>query len=128
MSYKPLGYNSLSPYFIVAGAQRLIDLLQEIFDAEETRRFETATGSIMHAELRIDDSILMLSDATSEYPANQFLMHVYVPDVNITFEKALAAGCISLEAPKNREGDPDLRGMFQDFAGNVWAVATQKSE
>lgn len=126
LTYKPVGYNSISPYLIVDGAQKMIDMLQQVFDAEELRRYERADGSIMHVELRIDDSIIMLSDSSEDHPPNQHLLHVYVPDVNTTFQKAIESGCVPVESPREREDDPDIRGSFRDFAGNMWAVATQK--
>ncbi len=125
--YKPQGYNSVSPYLIVDGAQKLIDLLQGIFNVRELRRYNNPDDTIMHAELQLDDSILMLADASSTFPANQFLLHVYVPDVITTFQKAIALGCIVDQEPEQKEGDPDVRGSFQDFAGNIWAVGTQKA-
>jgi PhnB protein len=125
MSFKPNGYNSLSPYFIVDNCQKTIDLLKEIFDAKELRRYEHKDGSIMHAELKIDDSVVMLADSSKEYPANELLVHVYVDDVHKVFKKAISLGCQPLQEPTNREGDPDVRGMFKDFQGNVWAVGTQ---
>jgi uncharacterized glyoxalase superfamily protein PhnB len=125
--YKPQGYNSVSPYLIVEGAQKLIDLLKEIFNARELRRYDNADGTIMHVELQLDDTVLMLADASSAFPANQFLLHVYVADVMSTFRKAIALGCRVDQEPQQKEGDPDLRGSFLDFAGNVWAIATQKT-
>jgi PhnB protein len=126
-SYKPQGYSSVSPYLIVEGAVRLIDLLKGIFDARELRRFDNPDGSVMHAEVQIDDSVIMLADASSNYPANQLLLHVYVPDAVATFKKAIALGCPVDQEPQQKEGDPDVRGSFLDFAGNVWAVGTQKT-
>ncbi|HPN72145.1 MAG TPA: VOC family protein [Saprospiraceae bacterium] len=123
--FKPQGYNSVSPYFIVNGAGKLITLLQQIFDAKEMRRFENPDGSIMHAEVQIDDSIIMVSDATDKYPPITLVMHVYVPNVDEIFHKAIEAGCEISEAPKQREGDPDRRATFIDFAGNMWSVGTQ---
>ncbi len=124
--YKPQGYNSLSPYLIVEEAQKLIDLIKGIFNAKELRRYDNEDGTIMHVELQIDDSVLMLADANSEFPANKCLLHVYVPDVMTTFQKAIALGCKVDGEPKQKEGDRDLRGSFQDFAGNVWAIGTQQ--
>lgn|SRR5690606_31272930 len=124
--FKPEGYNSVSPYFIVEGAQKMIDFLVSLFNARELRRYETPEGAIMHAEVQIDDSVIMISEATAEYPATHFLMHVYVPDVHATFAKAITLGCTSLQEPKQQEGDPDTRGMFNDFAGNTWAVGSQR--
>ncbi len=124
--FKPEEYNSVSPYFIVNGAQQLADLLKVIFNAVEKRRFDKPDGSIMHMEMQVDDSIIMMGDASEQFPANTLLMHDYVPDVEKTFKKAIQAGCESLEEPKLREGDPDCRGTFKDFAGNMWSIGTQQ--
>lgn len=125
---KPEAYNSVSPYFVVDGAQKLVDLLKSIFDAHELRRYDMPDGSIMHVELLIDDSVVMIGDASEEFPPNQQLVHVYVPDVDACFEKALQAGCQKLDPPTTRNQDPDRRGSFRDFAGNIWSVATQLPE
>lgn len=125
MDYKPAGYNSVSPYFIVAGAQKLIDLLDQIFEIHLKRRYEGPGGTILHAEIQVEDSILMIADANEKYPPVPLVLHVYVADVDETFEKALNAGCQVIHAPKVNEGDPDRRGTFTDFAGNMWSVSTQ---
>jgi len=122
-NFKPKGYNSVSPYFMVKGAEEYITLLKNLFNAEELSRYQTPEGAVMHAEVRIDDSIIMLSEATEQYPPVQFWMHIYVPDARASYEKAIALGCKGLQEPVQK-GDPDLRGMFSDFAGNVWAVGT----
>jgi len=123
--YKPAGYNSLSPYLIVDNCRKMIELLAAIFNATELRKYENADGSIMHVELKIDDTVIMLADSSETYPANTFLLHVYVPDVNETFKKAIRLGCEIVEEPVNKEGDPDIRGSFKDFQGNTWAIGTQ---
>ena len=74
----------------------------------------------------IDDSVVMLGDASAAFPANKLLIHVYVADVDAVFAKALAAGATVDQQPQQKPGDPDRRGSFKDFAGNVWAVATQQ--
>lgn len=124
--FKPTGYTSVSPYFIVEDAHSFIDLLAEIFDAKLLRKYDRPDGSIMHAEVQIDDSVIMLGNSSEEYPANTLIMHVYVPDVDHTLQKAKEAGCEIVEEPKEREGDPDRRGTFKDFAGNMWSIGTQK--
>ena len=124
-NFKPAEYNSVSPYFIVDGAMQLIELLREVFNARELRRFNRPDGKIMHAEIQVDDSVLMLADSTDQYPAITLVMHVYVPNADETFEKAINAGCTIVEKPKHNEGDPDRRGTFKDFAGNMWSVGTQ---
>ena len=124
-TFKPAGYNSVSPYFIVNGAQRLIDFLKNIFNATELRRYEMPDGTIMHAEIQIDDSVIMLGDSSDKYPPVPIVMHVYVPDADKTFEKAIEAGCEVIEKPKQQDNDPDRRGTFKDFAGNMWSIGTQ---
>ena len=123
--FKPTGYNSASPYFIVNGGQKFIDLMKVIFNAKELRRYDMPDGTIMHAEILIDDSVMMLGDASEKFPPVPIVMHVYVPNVDEIFKKAIEAGCEEVEPPKEREGDPDRRATFKDFAGNMWSVGTQ---
>jgi PhnB protein len=126
-SFKPQGYNSVSPYFIVEDALQFIDFVKALFNAEELRRYDNEDGSIMHAEVRIDDSVIMLGEARKQFPATGFWMHVYVPDSLLSYKKALSLGCEGIEEPVNKEGDPDVRGTFKDKWGNYWAVGTQNS-
>jgi PhnB protein len=123
--YKPENYNSLSPYLIVENAQKLVELLTIIFDAKIVRRFDHENGKIAHIELQLDDTVIMISDSTENYGANKTMLHIYVPNVLKTFDKAIENGCEIIEKPINKEGDPDTRGAFYDFAGNYWAVSTQ---
>lgn len=125
-TYKPEGYNSVSPYIIVNGAERMIKLLEDVFYAKQTRRFNREDGSVMHAEIKIDDSIIMLSEATDEFPQNCNLLHIYVPNSDDVHQRAVKHGCEDRGQPHKSEGDRDKRGMFMDFAGNLWAVSTQE--
>ena len=123
--FKPSGYNSASPYFVVKGAQKLVDLVKKIFNATEMRRYDMPDGTIMHIELKIDDSIIMMGDSSDQFPPIKQLVHVYVSNVDEVFDRAIKAGCISIEPPTQRDGDPDKRGTFKDFAGNTWSIGTQ---
>ena len=123
--FKPSGYNSVSPYFIVDGAQKFMELMTKLFNAKELRRYDMPDGTVMHAEMQIDDSVIMLGNSSEQYPPVPVVMHVYVPNVDKTYEKAIKLGCVALEAPKERAGDPDRRGTFKDFAGNTWSIGTQ---
>jgi PhnB protein len=124
-NWKPRSYSSVSPYLVVAGAQKVIDFAKEVFGAVELRRYELPDGSIMHAEIRIDDTVVMLGDGGPEFPPFAALIHVYVDDVDRIYARALEAGATSLEAPRTRDGDPDKRGSVKDPCGNTWAIATQ---
>jgi uncharacterized glyoxalase superfamily protein PhnB len=79
----------------------------------------------MHAEVRIDDTVVMIADGGGAWPAFPSWLHVYVPDVDATYRRALAAGGVSVQEPKAREGDPDRRGGVKDPGGNTWWVSTQ---
>jgi len=122
---KPEGYSTVSPYLIVGGAQRVIDFLKKALGATELRRHNLPDGSVMHAEVRIGDTVVMLGDAGGDWPAVPSHLHVYVDDVDATYQRALAAGGVSVQEPKRREGEPDRRGGVKDPAGNTWWIATQ---
>jgi len=123
-AYKPEGYNSLSPYLVVDDARQLVNFLKEVFGGVETRNYEREDGTLMHGEVKIDDSVVMISQANAQYPATRHLLHLYVPDVDETFLKAINSGGKSLQPPMVK-GDNDKRGMFLDQAGNTWAISTQ---
>jgi len=123
--FKPSGYNSVSPYFIVNDAQKFIDLMKNIFGAKELRRYDRPDGTIMHAEIQIDDSVIMLGNSSDKFPPVTLVMHVYVSNVDEIFKRAIDAGCEIVEKPKEQDGDPDRRATFKDFAGNMWSVGTQ---
>lgn len=125
--WKPAGYSSCSSYLVVDGAQKVIDFAKAVFGATELRRHDLADGSIMHAEIRVDDTVIMLGDAGDKFPPIPSLVHVYVTDVDTVYARALKAGATSIEQPRTREGDPDKRGSVKDPCGNTWAIATQLS-
>ena len=123
--YKPANYNTASPYLIVNGAAGTIAFLQQVFGAVELRRFADDSGKIMHAELRLDDTVIMLADpALPEWPPVAGFVHVYVPDVEVTYRQALAAGAKSVQEPVKKE-DEDKRGGVQDAGGTTWWIATK---
>lgn len=123
--YKPDGYPSLAPYIMTDQAQRVIEFAKTAFNAVEVRRFESPNGGVMHAELRIDDSMIMLSDATPDFPGFPIWIHLYVVDVDATYTRAIAAGGRSVQEPAQKPNDPDRRGGVADPAGNTWWISTQ---
>jgi uncharacterized glyoxalase superfamily protein PhnB len=123
--YKPAGWSTVSPYLIVNGAAATIAFLQRVFDAVEVRRIPGESGRIMHAEVRIEDSIIMLADsAPPEWPPGASSVHVYVRDVDVTYRKALGAGAVSVQEPVKGE-DEDKRGGIKDAGGITWWIATK---
>lgn len=124
-SYKPAGYNSASPYLIVKGAAATIDFLKGVFDAVPLRRYENDTGGVMHAEVRIDDTVIMVADpGGAEWPALPAHVHIYVADVDATYKRALAAGATSVQEPVKKQ-DEDKRGGVKDPGGTTWWIATK---
>jgi PhnB protein len=121
---KPNGYSTVSPYLVAAGAQRVIDFAKTAFDATELRRYDNPDGSIMHAEMRIGDTVIMIGDGAEGWPPFPVFLHVYVDDVDATYERALAAGGESVQVPERINDDPDRRGGVKDPAGNTWWIAT----
>lgn len=123
-TYKPRDYTSVSPYLIVDGADRTIKFLVEVFEAIELRRFPDADGKVMHAEVRIDDTVVMIADGGGDWAPIASNVHVYVPDVDATYERALEAGAVSIQKPVKKE-DEDKRGGVKDAGGTSWWIATR---
>lgn len=123
MAYKPDGYNSVSPYLLVGGAQATVDFLKAVFDAEPLRIVPGEGGRLRHAEMRIDDTVVMLADALEGWPAVHGHVHVYVADVDATFERALQAG----GTPVQKE-DSDKRGGIRDAGGTTWWISQQMED
>lgn len=126
-TYKPNGYGAVSPYLIVSDAHATIEFLKTVFGGVELRRFlnEQDAGKVNHAEVRVDDTVIMIADAAPPaWPAVSGHAYVYVPDVDETYRKALAAGATSVQEPVQK-GDEDRRGGVRDVGGTTWWIATR---
>ncbi len=123
-AYKPENYSTVSPYLIVSGASDTIAFLERVFDAVEVRRFLNEAGKINHAEVRLDDTVIMLADAAANWPTIPANIHVYVPDVDAIYQRALEAGATSVQAPIKKD-DADKRGGVKDSGGTTWWIATK---
>jgi len=124
--YKPENYTCVSPYLVVSDARGTIDFLVRVFGAEElSRHTDPANDSrIMHAEVRIDDSIVMLADGNDSWPPLPCNVHVYVADVDAVYERALSVGAESIQEPMQKD-DPDRRCGVRDVGGTAWWIATR---
>src|SRR5262249_21303553 len=106
--YKPANYSAVSPYLIVNGADATIDFLKLVFGAIELRRFPDESGKLRHAEVRIDDTVIMLADpAPPDWPPISSYMHIYVQDVNATYRKAMEAGAVSVQEPVKKQDEDE---------------------
>ena len=124
IAFKPQDYSTVSPYLIVAGADNTINFLVRVFDAVPLRRFADATERVQHAEVRIGDTVIMLADGGEDWPPFPAYAHIYVPDVDETYRRALEAGAVSVQEPIKKD-DPDKRCGVTDAGGTTWWIATQ---
>lgn len=123
-SHKPEGYSTVSPYLIVDGASETIEFVVRVFDGVSLRQFADESGKLVHAEVRIDDTVVMVADAVQGWPPVPSHVHVYVADVDATYRRALEAGASSVQEPVQRD-DPDKRGGVKDVGGTTWWIATK---
>jgi PhnB protein len=137
MPAKPIpdGYHTATPYLIVQGAAKAIEFYKRAFGAVELMRFDGPGGTIMHAEIRIGDSPIMLSDEHPEmgYRGPQALggtpvgLMLYVNDVDAQFRQAIAAGGKELK-PVQDQFYGDRSGTLVDPFGHQWTLATHKED
>jgi uncharacterized glyoxalase superfamily protein PhnB len=123
-AWKPEGYNTASPYLIVSDAKATLAFIEAAFGAERLRCIVRPDGKIMHAEARIDDTVVMLADPAEGWPPVAAHVHIYVKDVDASYAIAIAAGARSVMVPVQK-GDADKRGGVQDAGGTTWWIATQ---
>jgi PhnB protein len=102
----PDGYHMITPYLLVDGVARLMSFLSKAFDASELERLLRPDGSIMHAEVRIGDSIVMMGEPSGEFGPMPASLYLYVSDCDSAYQRALQANGISVMEPTTglREG------------------------
>ena len=120
----PDGYRTVTPYLIVRGVPRLLDFLQQAFGATELMRAPRPDGSIMHAEVAIGDSRVMMGEASASSPPMPGCVHLYVVDTDALYHLALQAGATSLREPSDQFYGDRMAGV-QDPVGNHWWIATR---
>ena len=132
----PDGYRTVTPYLTLTGAAQAIDFYKRAFGAHEVARMTGPDGtSVMHAEIRIGDSVVMLSD---EFPqmgsrSPQTLggttgaIFLYVPEVDTAFQRAIDAGAKALVPPTDMFWG-DRFGKLVDPFGHEWAMATHQED
>lgn len=119
----PEGYHTVTPYLIVEDAEGVISFLREAFGAEELYRMSAPDGGVMHAEVQLGDSRLMLGGASEQWPAMPAVIYLYVEDVDASYRRAIAAGATSVMEPADQFYG-DRHGAVKDLAGNQWWIAT----
>jgi uncharacterized glyoxalase superfamily protein PhnB len=117
------GFTTVTPYVRMREAG-LLDFLKAVFDAEETFSVGGSAGGV-HREVRVGDSMLMIGEggAEGEFPFSPAAFHVYVPDADAAFQRAIAAGGTSMGDPADRPYG-ERAGFVKDALGNHWYIAT----
>jgi PhnB protein len=127
----PEGYHSVTPYLTIKNAAEALDFYKRAFGAAETFRMADGSGRIGHAEIRIGDSPIMLSDEFPEMDARSpqsiggspVAMHLYVEDVDAFVQRAVEAGA-EVVRPVENQFYGDRGGMLSDPYGHSWWIST----
>ncbi|SHI58878.1 VOC family protein [Wenxinia saemankumensis] len=120
MSYKPAGSTDLAPYLVVPDPEAVLAFAEQVLGGERLRAFRGEDGSVLQAEIRLGDTVLMVGGGDGP-PA---MLHLYMPDQDAAFERAVAAGCDVLQ-PMMEKGDGDRRGGVRSPDGTQWYLARQ---
>jgi PhnB protein len=131
----PRGYHSITPAIVVRDAAQAIDFYRRAFGAEEVSRMAGPGGSIMHAEIRIGDSMVMLGEENEQWGTKSPLstngnpgsLHVYVADADTAFQRAVDEGA-SVVYPLEDAFWGDRYGKVRDPFGHEWGIATRVRE
>ncbi len=125
MAVKPVpeGYHSVTPYLTVRGADQLIEFLKQAFGGKEKERHMRPDGTIMHAEVTIGDSIIMLGEANQQWQPRPASLYLYVEDTDGTYRRALDLGATSVMEPADQFYG-DRNAGISDPSGNLWWIAT----
>ena len=129
MAVKPIpgGYHHITPYLVVPGVATLLDFLTQAFEAQELHRLPRPDGTIMHAEVRIGDSRVMMGEPMGDAPPLLGSLYLYVNDVDAVYTRALHAGATATSAPADQFYG-DRRAGIKDPVGNQWWIATHKED
>jgi PhnB protein len=137
MAVKPIpdGYHSVTPYMTIAGTAKAIDFYKQAFGAEEIMRMPAPDGKIGHAEIRIGDSVIMMSDEYPEMGATSpgtlggstMSIMIYVEDSDAVFNRAVAAGAKPAQ-PMEDKFYGDRAGSVLDPFGHLWHISTHKED
>jgi uncharacterized glyoxalase superfamily protein PhnB len=118
--HKPDGWPTVTPRIFTPDVAGLVAFLKSVFGGEGEVRADMPT------EIRIGDSIVMVSDGGGVRDAMPAFLYVYVADTDATFERAIAAGAEAIEGPSNMPYG-DRRATVRDRWGNIWQIATRRA-
>lgn len=124
----PDDYHTVTPYLTVRGAAKVIDFLKQAFGAEPTLEpVKRPDGKIMHAEVKIGDSRIMIAEESEMAKATPSSLYLYVPNVDSAYQQAIKAGGKTTMEPMDMFYG-DRSGCVKDPSGNSWTIATHKED
>ncbi len=124
-SHVPEGLRDVTPGVLAKDASGLIDFVKRAYGAEESQLVRSPDGTVVHCKLKIGDSVIEISEAHGQWAPMVANIHLYVPDTDAPYEKALAGGGTSQSAPSNTLYGDRAAGIV-DAWGNQWWIATYK--
>jgi PhnB protein len=122
----PDGLHVVTAYLHPVGANQFIDFAKRAFNAEEIEGYRSPEGMVLHAKIRIGDSVIQLGDARGSYESMPTIFYLYVDDVDAWYRRAVGAGATSLSLPADQPFGDRVGGVSDPF-GNVWYIATHQS-
>jgi PhnB protein len=121
---RPDGYPTVTPYLMVKGAERFIEFMSSVFDAKVTEQLMQPNGNFGHTELRVGDSLIMLSEVPDGRAATPIMFHICVEDVDAAFERAVQAGGKVIAVPTNKSDGDRAGGVIEPSGNTIW-IATR---
>ena len=118
----PEGYHTITPFLVVKDARKLIEFMKQAFDAE-VKHISENDGVVMHGEVKIGNSMLMLAEENVNAPGSPTGIYLYVTDTDAMYKKAVDAGATSIMEPADQFYG-DRNAGVKDFAGNSWWIGT----
>lgn len=119
----PAGYHTITPYLSIRGATELLEFTKTAFGGIETECMRGPNGRVLHAQVKIGDSNVMMGEVPKDADTMPAMLYLYVEDVDTWFQRAVQAGAEVLEEPSNKFYG-DRTAAVQDASGNRWYMAT----
>ncbi len=120
----PAGYQAVMPYLLLNDAISFLDFAKKVFDAEEKMKVLKEDATLMHGELQIGNSTIMIGQSSDQYPPQPAGLYIHVADADHTYALALAEGAVSIMPPENK--DYGRSGGVKDPFGNTWWITENK--
>ena len=125
MALKPIpeGFHTVTPYLVITGVSRVMEFMKKAFDAKEVHKTARPDGTIMHAQMKIGDSMIMMGEANDQHQAQPCSIYLYVKDTDAVYKQAVKAGGTSIMEPMDMFYG-DRNAGVKDSSGMQWWIGT----